>query len=284
MKAQLHFTKMHGLGNDFMVLDGINQSVKLTPALIQCWADRHTGIGFDQLLLVEPARDAHSDFFYRIFNADGQEVGQCGNGARCLARFVRLKNLTTKPKLVITTATSRMLLHIHADESVTVDMGMPQFAPEKIPLATPQQQEYYELMLGANAVRFTALSIGNPHAVIILPDNVNIAQAPVADVGSALAQHDFFPESVNVGFMKIIDRQHVQLRVYERGVGETLACGSGACAAVVAGIQQGLLQQEVFVSLSRGDLVVQWQPAKTVLLTGEAVVVFEGSLVLSMSS
>ena len=226
----INFTKMHGLGNDFVVIDAINQQINLTPEQIRRLSDRHFGIGFDQLLLVEKALSSDADFNYRIFNADGGEVSQCGNGARCFARFVRDKKLTDKDEIRVNTALNQLLLRFDADNMITVNMGVPRHAPAEIPLMAEAESRFYTVRIKDNEKAFGAVSMGNPHAVIQVTD---IKTAPVEEVGKALENHAFFPERVNVGFMQVIDRQHIKLRVYERGAAETLACGSGACAAVV---------------------------------------------------
>ena len=272
----INFTKMHGLGNDFVVIDAINQQINLTPEQIRRLSDRHFGIGFDQLLLVEKALSSDADFNYRIFNADGGEVSQCGNGARCFARFVRDKKLTDKDEIRVNTALNQLLLRFDADNMITVNMGVPRHAPAEIPLMAEAESRFYTVRIKDNEKAFGAVSMGNPHAVIQVTD---IKTAPVEEVGKALENHAFFPERVNVGFMQVIDRQHIKLRVYERGAAETLACGSGACAAVVIGIEQHLLDHTVNVSLPGGQLTINW-PGRghPVLMTGPAISVFEGQI------
>lgn len=274
----IHFTKMHGLGNDFMVIDAINQTINLTPEQIRLWADRHFGIGFDQLLIVEPPKTADTLFTYRIFNADGGEVEQCGNGARCFARFVRDKKLTDKKEIPVGTASGRIVLHITESGDVTVDMGHPVFTPAKIPFVTEHQANNYTLILDDGSQwLIDALSMGNPHAVLQVE---NIDTAPVGHIGPIIEHHPQFPKRVNVGFMQIIDRQHIRLRVFERGSGETLACGTGACAAVVSGIRRGLLDSPCQVQVRGGNLSVAWagNPEDAVLMTGPAQSVFEGQI------
>ena len=226
----IRFTKMHGLGNDFMIIDALNQKINLKPEQIQAFSRRDTGIGFDQCLIVEASQNPKIDFFYRIFNADGQEVGQCGNGARCLARFVHHYGLNNKKTISVATCTTTMHLQLNEDQTVTVNMGIPRLNPEEIPLKAEAQADYYELD-GLNR-KVHALSVGNPHAVTVVD---NLAETAVADLGKKIAEHPLFPEQANAGFMQIIDDSHLNLRVYERGCGETRACGSGAVAAAAAG-------------------------------------------------
>lgn len=274
----IKFTKMHGLGNDFVVIDAINQAVTLTPEKIRFMADRHFGIGFDQLLLVEKPVSSNADFKYRIFNADGSEVSQCGNGARCFARFVRDKQLIDKDTVRVDTTAGQLILQYDPNGLITVNMGIPKHQPAEIPLRTTHEALFYQLDIEGKSVRFGAASMGNPHAVIQVDD---IDNAPVAELGKILESHVFFPERANIGFMQIIDRQHIKLRVYERGAAETLACGSGACAACVAGIEQQLLAQRVTVDLPGGQLVINW-PGRghPVMMTGPATTVFEGHIAL----
>lgn len=275
----LKFTKMHGLGNDFMVIDGINQTFNPQEAPIAQWANRYTGIGFDQLLLVEKSIHRHADFRYRIFNADGNEVEQCGNGARCFVRFVVEKELTQKHEITVETASGFIQPRLNDNGLVTVNMGKPQFSPEAVPfILRPNEQANatsYIIVNGLDSAEMSLLSMGNPHAVMLVND---IATAPVAEWGMALQNHARFPARINVGFMQIENSHHIQLRVFERGVGETMACGTGACAAVVAGIRLGLLDsgKQITVSLSGGDLLIQWQEGNDVLMTGPATTVFEG--------
>ncbi|MGD8311731.1 MAG: diaminopimelate epimerase, partial [Gammaproteobacteria bacterium] len=252
---QLKFTKMHGLGNDFVVIDAIRQSVALTPAQVRRLADRHYGIGCDQLLLVEAATAAGHDFRYRIFNADGGEVNQCGNGARCFMRFVRDKGLTDKVELRVETAAGALALRLEDDGQVTVDMGVPRLEPAEIPFDAPAREKTYPLEVAGKRIRIAALSLGNPHAVMLVDD---IGSAPVTELGPAIEQHPRFPQRANAGFMQIVDPEMIRLRVYERGAGETLACGSGACAAMVAGRLWDRLTARVKVILAGGELVVSW--------------------------
>ncbi len=250
----LHFTKMHGLGNDFMVVDLVTQRARLDNERIRELADRRFGIGFDQLLLVEPPSRPDMDFRYRIFNADGSEVENCGNGARCFARFVLDQKLTTRREIAVQTAGGNLLLQVADDGRIRVDMGPPRFAPPDIPLTAETQGDSYALEVDERTVHLDALSMGNPHAVI---DVDSVAQAPVTTLGPLIEAHPRFPRRVNVGFMEIVSRQQIRLRVFERGVGETLACGTGACAAVVSGIRRGLLDQHVDVTLPGGSLSIQ---------------------------
>lgn len=277
----LKFTKMHGLGNDFMVVDGINQDFDPAAAPLTLWADRHTGIGFDQLLLVERATAPDVDFRYRIFNADGSEVEQCGNGARCFVRFVADKGLSSKNEIVVETAKGIIYPRLQDNGLVSVNMGKPFFAPEQIPfvLRAGEQagERSYVVVNGIDSAPMGMVGMGNPHAVMLVE---NTDTAPVEQWGSALQAHPRFPERVNVGFMQVLDERHIRLRVFERGSGETQACGTGACAAVVAGVRWGVLAagEPVLVSLPGGDLSITWQEGDDVMMTGPAVTVFEGEL------
>lgn len=274
--TSLTFFKMHGLGNDFMVFDAIHQNVQLSPEQIRRWANRHTGVGFDQLLLVESAQQAGVDFRYRIFNADGSEVAQCGNGARCFARFVREQGLSDKDELVVETASGIIKLY-HEANGVRVNMGAPRFESQDIPL-TLIRAPHYLLSLGDDVVTFYAVSMGNPHAVIEVD---NIDEADVASIGAALqARADIFPESVNVGFVQIVSREQVRLRVYERGSGETQACGTGASAAMAALRSADLVDEQVRVSLLGGDLMIRWSgdESEPLWMTGPAETVFKGTI------
>ncbi len=272
----LRFTKMHGLGNDFVVIDAIHQQVELTPEQLRFLADRRFGVGCDQILLVEAPRRSGVDFTYRIFNADGSEVEQCGNGARCFARFVRDKGLSDKQDIPVATAAGVIRLHIEPDGQVTVDMGAPEFEPARIPFEAEARAERYALEVAGETLELGVLSMGNPHAVLRVE---NVETAPVARLGPQIESHPRFPRRVNVGFMQILDRGHIRLRVFERGSGETLACGSGACAAVVSGRQRGWLDDTVRVSLPGGDLRIRWAGGQQpVMMTGPAVSVFEGEL------
>jgi diaminopimelate epimerase len=273
---RLKFTKMHGLGNDFVVLDALTQPLALDARQLRFLADRHFGVGCDQILLVEPPRQPDTDFYYRIFNADGGEVEQCGNGARCFVRYVRKRGLTTKTAIRVGTLGGVIVPRLEADGQVTVDMGVPHFEPSKIPFLAPKQALTYTLDVDKIVCEISVLSIGNPHAIQIVAD---VDRAPVTTQGSLIEAHARFPQRVNAGYMQIVDRSHIRLRVYERGAGETLACGSGACAAVVAGVMRGLLDQRVLVTTRGGDLGISWAGAgQSVLMTGPAATVFESEI------
>lgn len=273
----IRFTKMHGLGNDFMVIDGINQEISLTPERIALLAQRNTGVGFDQCLLIERSKKDSVDFTYRIFNADGQEVGQCGNGARCLALFAKHYGLTTKNKLTVATKTTQMDLYINGDNSVSVDMGIPKLAPTNIPLVAEKQLPEYTLELNrGKTVSLHAISVGNPHAVLLVSD---VNTAPVDVLGRQISLHPRFPEQTNTGFMQIINKNQIKLRVYERGCGETQACGSGAVAAAAIGHLYHHLANQITVTLPGGDLVIDWPEINgSIRLTGPATFVYEGIL------
>jgi len=274
----IEFTKMHGLGNDFVVIDAIRHDISLTPEQIQFIADRHFGVGCDQLLLVEDAGHSDADFRYRIFNADGSEVAQCGNGARCFARFIRDKKLSNKDNILVDTHAGQLLLTFDDDGLITVNMGIPRHKPALIPLKTEQEEKLYSVNIKGIEKTFGAVSLGNPHAVLQVND---VLVANVNELGEALESHAFFPERANISFMQVVDRNTVKLRVYERGAGETLACGSGACAAVVIGIEQKLLDKDVSVGLPGGQLKIHWQGrGHPVFMTGPAISVFEGSIEL----
>ncbi len=274
----LKFTKMHGLGNDFVVFDAINQTLNLTSEQVRFLADRRFGIGCDQLLLVEPAQQPGVDFRYRIFNADGSEVQQCGNGARCFARFVRDKGLTDKDTIVVETASGIITLYIETDGQVRVNMGKPDFAPQSLPFLVEGQQLVYEIDLDGESLSVGAVSMGNPHAVLQVED---IERAPVQEIGPKLEAHPRFPERVNVGFMQVLDSGSIRLRVYERGAAETLACGTGACAAVAVGQRWGLLGEEVRVRLPGGELTIRWAgEGEDLWMIGPAISVFEGTIEL----
>lgn len=273
---ELVFSKMHGLGNDFIVIDAINQQIELSAGQIRQLADRHFGVGCDQLLLVERPFSANADFRYRIFNADGGEVAQCGNGARCFARFVRDKRLTGKDEIVVDTDAGQLRLLVNADGSITVNMGVPRHKPAEIPLTMPAEAASYQVQVAGRTVDFAAVSMGNPHAVIRVED---VATAPVAELGAALERHPLFPQRANIGFMQVLGPNSVKLRVYERGAAETLACGSGACAAVVAGVEQGWLDGTVRVFLPGGDLYISWLGrGEPVFMSGPAMMVYEGRI------
>ncbi|WP_082790459.1 diaminopimelate epimerase [Bergeriella denitrificans] len=278
----LKFTKMHGLGNDFVVVDAVNQDFDPLAAPLTRWADRFRGVGFDQLLVVEKTEAAGVDFRYRIFNADGSEVEQCGNGARCFVRFVADKGLTDKQEIVVETAGGIIRPKLLDNGLVTVNMGRPRFKPSEIPFVPLPAEQSDENALAYHVaieqqVQVSCVNMGNPHAVMVV---AAAAAAPVETLGAAIEPHTQFPERVNVGFMQVVDRCAVRLRVYERGAGETQACGTGACAAVVAGVRLGLLDAgvPVRVSLPGGDLFIEWQPEQDVLMTGPAETVFDGEL------
>ena len=278
LPMKINFTKMQGLGNDFVVIDAIQQQISLSPQQIRFIADRHFGVGCDQLLLVEKSIGSNADFRYRIFNADGGEVAQCGNGARCFARFVRDKKLSDKDEILVDTDAGQLLLRFDSDSLITVNMGVPRHTPAQIPVQAEEESKFYTVVVDETEKAFGAVSMGNPHAVIQVHD---IKTAPVNELGATLENHPFFPERANIGFMQIVDRQHILLRVFERGAGETLACGSGACAAVIIGIEQNLLDKDVTVELSGGDLKVNWQGrGQPVFMTGPAVAVFDGMITI----
>ena len=273
---KLAFTKMHGLGNDFMIVNGMTQSFDLSREEIRKIADRHIGVGFDQLLLLEKKRNSDSDFHYRIFNADGNEVAQCGNGARCLCQYIVDKKLSEKTEMILETKNRKLIGKILSDGFVSVSLGMPSFDPDSLPFVTAQQQKRYILDVKGEEIVFNIVSMGNPHAVIIVPD---VETAPVEAIGKFLQTHPAFPAGVNVGFMQILSPARIALRVYERGAGETLACGSGSAAAAVIGCRYHQLARNVAVNLQGGELFVDWQEDETVWLTGETTTVFEGCLV-----
>ncbi|MEQ9726774.1 diaminopimelate epimerase [Pseudomonas sp. WHRI 8822A] len=272
----LRFTKMHGLGNDFMVLDLVSQHAHIQPKHAKQWGDRHTGIGFDQLLLVEPPQHPDVDFRYRIFNADGSEVEQCGNGARCFARFVLDKRLTVKKHIRVETKGGIIELNVRADGLITVDMGAPRLAPEQIPFQADAEALSYAVEVDGQSYELAAVSMGNPHAVLRVDD---VDSAPVHALGAKLEHHPRFPQRVNVGFLQVVDRQRGRLRVWERGAGETQACGTGACAAAVAAIRQGWMDSPVQLELPGGKLHIEWAgPGQPVMMTGPAVRVYEGQV------
>lgn len=271
---KLPFSKMHGLGNDFVVIDGTRTAYPLTKSQIQQMADRHYGIGFDQLLLLEKASRPDVDFTYRVFNADGGEVSQCGNGARCIAHYIRNHSLSMKQHFLLATQSGKLELQIEPDNQVTVNMGIPNFEPKQIPFRAEKIADYYQMPLAEEQITLSAVSMGNPHAVIQVND---INTAPVQQLGAQIEQHPLFPDRTNVGFMQILSAKEIRLRVFERGAGETLACGSGACAAVVIGRKLNLLAEKVLVHLPGGDLIIRWQgPNTPVWMTGPAEEVFIG--------
>ena len=275
----LNFTKMHGLGNDFIVINALNQPIAWTADHIKAWSDRHTGIGFDQLLLIEASDNERCDFKYRIFNADGGEVEQCGNGARCFAKYVTEHGLTDKTSVMVETMRGIIVLNILDDGRITVDMGKPHFAAAEIPFVpknkADQDAKLHMLVVGMETIPVSLVNMGNPHAVMLVED---VNTAPVQTLGEAIEKHPQFPQRVNVGFGQVISPSEINLRVFERGVGETQACGTGACAAVVAGIRHGLLTDTVLVHLPGGDLTIHWQEGESVLMTGPAAEVFTGTL------
>jgi diaminopimelate epimerase len=278
---QIRFTKMHGLGNDFMVVDLVTQKARFTPDKVRKLADRNFGVGFDQLLLVEIPDNPEMDFKYRIFNADGSEVENCGNGARCFARFVTRKRLIAKPTIAVETAKGPLYLTLTDDNQVQVDMGEPVLIPAEIPFQADQQQPSYPIEIEGGSIekqtlQISTVSMGNPHGVLVV-DSVD--NAPVESLGPLLECHPRFPEKANIGFMEIVDRGQIRLRVFERGAGETLACGTGACAAVVAGQLRGLLDSQVKVQLPGGRVDINWQGSgSSVIMTGPATTVYEGRI------
>lgn len=277
MGKHIKFSKMHGLGNDFVVIDAISQDINFDVEQIRFMADRHFGIGFDQLLIVEAATSPDADFKYRIFNANGGEVEQCGNGIRCFARFVRDQGLTNKEEITVETCSGLVYPQIDPAGEVSVNMGRPNFQPDSLPFLA-DEQAYYPFSLAGADFEAGAVSVGNPHVVMLVDD---IAKANVAGVGPALCRYASFPNEVNVGFMQVVNRQHIRLRVFERGVGETLACGTGACAAVAIGQLWNILDNEVRVDLSGGALSIRWDKLNEILwMTGPAIHVFEGMIEL----
>jgi diaminopimelate epimerase len=274
----IRFTKMHGLGNDFVVIDAVRQAVELTSDRVKRLADRHFGIGCDQVLLIEPPRLAGTAFHYRIFNADGGEVEQCGNGARCFARYVHEEGMSSEEAIRVGTAAGAITLMLRADGQVSVDMGVPRFEPSAIPLLARSRAPAYDLGAGCEALRIGAVSMGNPHAVIAV---ASVDQAPVSQLGPHIEHAPLFPRGANVGFMQHKGPGQIRLRVWERGVGETLACGTGACAAVVVGRLWGELDERVEVELPGGILVVEWPgEGEPVVMTGPATRVFDGDIEL----
>lgn len=277
----LKFSKMHGLGNDFMVIDATRQTFDTANAPIREWADRHTGVGFDQLLIVESSQTEGVDFGYRIFNADGSEVEQCGNGARCFVKFVTEQGLTDKQEIVVQTAKGIIKPRLNDDGLVTVNMGQPRFAPEDVPFVLRSGEQVgavsYIVVKDLDSAEMSLVNMGNPHAVMWVG---NVDDAPVESWGAALQNHQRFPQKVNVGFMQVVDKNHIKLRVYERGAGETQACGTGACAAVVAGVRLGAVAsgEWVRVALPGGELQISWEEGSDVMMMGPAVTVFSGEL------
>lgn len=273
---RLSFTKMQGLGNDFVVLDALRTPVELSAEQLRHLADRRFGVGCDQVLVVQPSRTAGADFEYRIFNADGGEVEHCGNGVRCLGRYLVDNGHTEARRLTVATLSGLTHITVLDDGRVTVDMGPPRLEPAQIPLSAPQRRTEYTLTVDGQSVPFAAVSMGNPHAVIRVDD---VDTAPVDTLGPKLQQHPAFPRQVNVGFMQVIDSGHIRLRVYERGAGETLACGTGACAAVVAGRLRDGLAASVRVGLRGGELIIDWaEEGQPVWMTGPGETVFTGEI------
>ena len=273
---KLKFAKMHGLGNDFAVIDAINQPFEPRPELVQRWADRFDGIGFDQMLIVESPHSEAAAFRYRIYNADGSEVAQCGNGARCFARFVREQGMTDLDIIPVETNTGLLTLEAIDATRYRVNMGIPRFEPTEIPLHAAARQDLYQTEYEGREISFSALSIGNPHMVIPV---IDVDNGSVETLGPHFETHMMFPERANIGFMQILDRKSFRLRVFERGVGETRACGSGACAAMVAGVQLGLLEQSAKAHLLGGELILEWQgETKPVMMTGETAMVYQGEI------
>jgi diaminopimelate epimerase len=278
MSSELTFTKMHGLGNDFVVIDAVRQNIELTEAQVRYLADRHFGVGCDQLLVVEAAQAPDVDFRYRIFNADGGEVEQCGNGARCFARFVFDQGLTDKREIRVETKKGIIAPRLEADGNVTVDMGVPVLNPADVPFLSDSDAWVQPLEVADTTVAITAVSMGNPHAVQVVAD---VDTAQVAEQGPLIEHHARFPARVNAGFLQVVDDHHVRLRVFERGAGETLACGTGACAAVVAGILRELVVSPVSVETRGGALTIAWHGVGTpVMMTGPAVTVFSAEITL----
>lgn len=273
---RLRFSKMHGLGNDFVVIDGVSQSVRLTPEKIRYIADRNFGVGCDQILLVETPERSDVDFRYRIFNCDGSEVENCGNGARCFAVFVRERRLTGKSVIKVETAGGLIELRVQQDEQVSVDMGAPRLEPAQVPFVADARAVTYPIEVAGQNYEISSVSMGNPHGVLVVD---NVKTAPVAEIGPILEKHPRFPARVNVGFMQVVSRNEINLRVFERGVGETLACGTGACGAVVSGRLRGLLDEKVKVNLPGGSLSIYWPgEGQSVIMTGPAVTVFHGQI------
>ncbi len=274
----IEFSKMHGLGNDFVIIDAVSQDIHLSPEQIAAISDRHTGVGCDQFLLVEKPSDPKFDFFYRIYNSDGSVAQQCGNGARCFLHFIQHRKLSGKNVLQVEMLNGSMQLERVNDELIKASLSAPNFAPNALPFAADSQADEYTLDLSSGSVSLGAVSMGNPHAVTLV-DDINTDR--VAIEGPQLESHDMFPENVNVGFMQIIDRNNIALRVYERGAGETQACGSGACAAVAVGRKWGLLDEQVNVKLLGGELRIEWQGEQApIYMTGPTALVFDGTLTI----
>lgn len=272
----MKFTKMHGLGNDFVVIDAVTQNVRVTASMARRLADRHLGIGCDQVLVVEPPSDKTLDFDYKIFNSDGGEVEQCGNGARCLARFIRDRNLSGKNTIQVKTMNRIISLTINKDKLVSVDMGIPALESSDVPIVESTKLTTYAININNEQFDISAISMGNPHAVLFVD---NVESAPVSKIGQELQSHAQFPKQVNVGFAQVMNRQYLKLRVYERGAGETRACGTGACAAAVAAIQQDLADSPLRVALTGGDLQINWPgEGLPLIMTGPAVTSYHGRI------
>ena len=272
----VNFSKMHGLGNDFVVIDAVTQNVRVTASMARRLADRHLGIGCDQVLVVEPPSDKTLDFDYKIFNSDGGEVEQCGNGARCLARFIRDRNLSGKNTIQVKTMNRIISLTINKDKLVSVDMGIPALEPSDVPIVESTKLTTYAININNEQFDISAISMGNPHAVLFVD---NVESAPVSKIGQELQSHAQFPKQVNVGFAQVMNRQHLKLRVYERGAGETRACGTGACAAAVAAIQQDLADSPLRIALTGGDLQINWPgEGLPLIMTGPAVTSYHGRI------
>ena len=272
----LKFTKMHGAGNDFVMLNGVRQVIQLTAEQLRFLADRHFGVGCDQILLVEKSQNPAADFRYRVFNADGGEVEQCGNGARCFVRFVHDQKLTQKREIIVETKCGLIKPRLEENGRITVDMGAPIFEAARIPFIGGHDEVIEPLEVAGEIWHISAVSMGNPHAVQVVAD---VELAPVTTLGALIECHPRFPQRVNAGFMQVLDRSHIKLRVYERGAGETLSCGTGACAAVVGGIRRGLLDNEVHVATRGGVLNIAWAgEGASVLMSGPAIMVFEGEI------
>ena len=273
---RLRFTKMHGLGNDFVMLDGVSQNLVLNEDIVRKLADRHFGIGCDQVLLVEPPPSPDVDFGYRIFNADGSEVENCGNGVRCFAVYVRERGLTARNTITVQTKGGKMILQVLENNQVTVDMGVPKFEPREVPFAADQRKLDYPLPLKSEQLTISTLSIGNPHAVTFVND---VAQYPVQKIGAEVERHPLFPNRVNAGFVEVKSRHEIRVRVFERGVGETISCGTGACAAMVAARLHDQIDGDAIVHLRGGDLHITWEgEGKPVMMTGPATCVFHGQI------
>lgn len=274
----MKFSKMHGLGNDFVVIDATTQAFNLSSGQIQQLANRRLGVGFDQMLVLEKPKKADCDFHLRIFNSDGGEVGQCGNGARCIAHFIRELKLSPKSKFAVSTITETLALELENGGKVRVALSIPRFAPKEVPFIADHEDLFYEVDVAGKKVKLSVVNVGNPHAVIRVD---RIDSREVSEIGALLSKHERFPEEVNVGFMQVIDPQHIRLHVYERGTGETLACGSGACAAMVLGRRNGWLNERVLVNQPGGNLQIDWAgPGQAVMMTGPAQLVFTGELVI----